>query len=169
MNEVDRRARLATEGFARLIDRRAFLRRSLRAGFAALAATALGTFQPAKMLANADCSCSFPFTRDCASIGIGQYHCPATTAGGCPSGCKVCTTASSCSPCVYSAGHWSSCGCGVGGAGCRECYDCICPSSTSCNSGACGCRGTCRCCNCLTPQDVVEELARIDAASSRAA
>lgn len=156
VNELDERAKLAAEAFARQLDRRRFLKRSSQAIFSLLAAVVLGS--PARdALAAVGCACSYPNGTSCGSRG---YSCPQTPWGGCPTGCSVCTSAGNCSPCIYSAGHWSSCGCGPGGYGCRECYDCICPSGAGC-SKACGCQGSCRCCNCLTPQDVVTELSRV--------
>ncbi len=154
------------ENLARTLDRRRFLRKSFQAGFALLAAAALGTTQIGKIFAAGACTCTFPYSRDCATIGSGQYHCPATTSGGCPSGCSVCTIYSGCDMCTHTSGHWSSCGCGSGGLGCVQCWDCRCPSSGACLYASCGCKSLCRCCNCLTPQDVVAEVQRMESVAS---
>lgn len=160
----DRRTLLALESFARTTDRRAFLRKAFRTGLATLAATAFGSIATAqKVYADATCSCNPPNGLYCSG-------CPSGTGGGCPSTCTVCVFAdcNGQNGCIYTAGHWSSCGCGACGAGCRVCYDCKCPGC----SNTCGCRSDCNCCNCCSPQDIAAEVRRVaaeEAAQQRSA
>jgi hypothetical protein len=145
------------EEFARAVDRRSFLRRVSSWGFAAAVATAWGSLGAAsRVMADSTCSCSFPNNGVwCNSVG---YTCP--YAGGCPSGCETCDNCE-CSDCCYTTGWWYSCGCGSHGMGCHKCYDCKCPTGSSC-ARRCGCRsGQCYCCSCLTPQDIANELAGV--------
>lgn len=154
MGNFDQETRLALEEFARRIDRRGFLKRASMTLFAAAAATALGSLANATRVyaSHAACQCHPP-------NGVYCSGCPSTTEGGCPSGCSVCTSSSGCSlaKCPYSSGNWSSCGCGICGAGCVVCYDCKCPGC----SNICGCVSTCLCCNCCGPQAIAEEMERI--------
>lgn len=157
------------EGLARRLDRRTFLDRALRTGFALAAGLALGTTQIVEVLAaNGNCkACSFPQGRGCGSLG---YSCP--TALKCPTGCKYCTSTAGCSSygCIYSSGHWTVTGCGYCGQGSIQCSDCVCPSTQSCSSSnVCGCRSGCVCCNCCSPQDVAAEMQRLAFENAREA
>ncbi len=166
MNQTDRTGRydrggILLERFARRLDRRTFLDRALRAGFALAAGLALGTTQVVEVLAaNGNCKpCTWPQGRPCSTLG---YTCP--TAKTCPPGCKFCKSTDGCSGfgCVYSAGAWTVTGCGICGDGTRLCSDCVCPSTQSCtSSNVCGCRSGCTCCNCCGPQDVAAEMQRL--------
>lgn len=153
------RIKLGIEQFARVIDRRSFLRRTFRVAFAGALGAALGSLDVARLYANnQNCkACDFPPVGpggvSCTSLG---YTCPG--AGGCPSGCKVCKASGTCpSNCGYPSGMWWVFGCGPGGMGAVQCYDCQCPSSSTGCNGLCGCRSNCICCSCTTPQ----ELARV--------
>lgn len=153
--------RMALEGLARNIDRRSFLRRAMRVGFASAVAAAAGSLGMVGQVLAVCGACTFPFGRSCGSLG---YGCPG--AGGCPSGCQICQTAQCPTYCGYASGWWYSCGCGTCGLGCHKCYDCTCPAGAQGCNGACGCRSTqCYCCQCCTPQDIQRELGRISAAA----
>lgn len=161
--------RRSLESFARSVDRRTFLRRAMQVGFAGAVGAAAGSVGAVeRVLAVGACECDFPPVgpggSSCTSLG---YTCPA--AGGCPDRCKICLwPGGTCSAnCGYDDGWWYSCGCGSHGLGCHKCYDCQCPStSTGCN-GLCGCRSvTCYCCQCLTPQDMANEISRLAALPS---
>lgn len=164
----DRGSRILEE-LARKLDRRVFLDRSLRAGFAIVASMAFGSTQVMHALAvNGNCKpCTYPFSRACGSLG---YPCP--TSHSCPSGCKYCRKSDGCigQGCIYNSGHWTVTGCGSCGYGTRQCSDCVCPSSQSCNDdNVCGCRSGCACCNCCSPLDVVNEMRRRQAIDDKAA
>ena len=163
---TDERSRILLEGLARQLDRRAFLDRALRTGFALAAGLALGTTQVVEVLAaNGNCkACTYPYGRTCNHLG---YPCPSSFS--CPSGCKACKSTDGCDGygCIYSAGYWLVTGCGVCGVGTRRCSDCVCPSTVPClATTVCGCRSGCNCCNCCSPQDVAREMKRV--ASERA-
>ena len=155
MDAQQDRTRLALEGFARAIDRRAFLRRTLQVAFATLVASAAGSLGSVQTVLAATCTCSPPRGVYCGSMG---YTCQ-SGGNACPSACSICTTSSGCGPCIYTSGSWYSCGCGLCGMGCRKCTDCMCPSGSGC-SNTCGCAGPIQCLECCGPQDMVEELNR---------
>jgi len=150
MSEIDDGVERSLERFARLVDRRTLLRRAFQTGFATLTVMVFGSVALGqKAYADSTCSCSFFNT--CST-------CPTGTGGGCPSGaCSVCT-GDQCIGCGHASGHWSSCGCGTCGFGCRECWDCKC--GPNCQI-VCGCRSDCSCCGCCSPADIAAELARV--------
>lgn len=160
---ADEGLRIAIESLARAVDRRAFLRRALRVAMAGAIGTAVGSFDLARTYANnLNCkACDYPpFGPGGVSCSTLGYGCPAQ--GGCPSGCKVCTSSGSCSSeCGYSDGNWWVFECGPNEMGAKQCYDCQCPSSSTGCNGLCGCRSACFCCNCTTPLELAHELMRL--------
>jgi hypothetical protein len=156
LDELDEQIRRASEQFARLTNRRRFLRGALETGFAIYAGIALGSLRSAIAIA-ADGGC-----KQCNPLqGTYCAGCPSTIGPGCPSGCSVCKncgcTINGQHHCCYTTGYWSVTGCGTCGNGTRYCTDCKCPD---CNGG-CTCRGGCYCCGCCSPQDVAVELGRL--------
>ena len=152
---LDERIRWAVESLSRTLDRRRFLSRSMRTGFALFAGAALGSVQAIRAIAaNGGCKpCTYIRGHTCNYYG---YPCPSTQNPTCPSGCSVCT--SGCSGwCGYASGWWTVTGCGTCGNGTVECIDCKCPDCAH----ACTCRTNCYCCNCCSPQDIIEELHRL--------
>lgn len=138
----DRTVSLWGEGLARRIDRRAFLRRSLRALGIATAGATVGTFfNPSAALA--ECSCN----------GGSQLCGPQFPTGkqGCPTGCTVCRDGD-CGACAYISGWWRCCSncCGTYGHGYKLCYDCKCPNCTN----WCVQKSGCLCAQCTSPADV---------------
>ena len=139
------------EDNVRRIGRRSVLLNGLKAATAVVAGVTVGSW-PSQALAHPEHTyCHYPGAGHCSNLG---KSCP--SAGGCPSGCYVCTTSSGCGGCIYSSGYWStrSGSCGPGGYGYYLCYDC---RGTSCNN-VCGDRSTCKCANCRTAADVKTDM-----------
>lgn len=153
--ELDDQLRLGIERFARRMNRRHFVTRTLRTGFAVLTSVVLGSVVAGQQAFAAGCTCTLPGGNACSG-------CQGGTFGGCPSGCSTCSSNDGCgnpNPCPHLTGHWSSCGCGTCGGGCVECWDCECPDC----GHLCGCKSACNCCNCCSPADIALEMRRIAA------
>jgi hypothetical protein len=160
--------RLQLESLARVVDRRLFLKRVFRVGMAGALGMALGSIDLARTYANMqNCKgCDYPpVGPGGVSCGSKGYTCP--SAGGCPSGCKVCKYPGGTCPssCGYDDGNWWVWGCGPTGMGAVICYDCQCPSTSTYCNGLCGCRSSCICCHCTTPQELAQEVLRVSAAA----
>ena len=144
------------EVMADALSRRKVLARAVR-GTAVLASgvVAGNLVSPTRAFA-LTCDCSPPRTLYCASIG---KTCPSN---GCPSGCYVCTTASGCTPCIYSNGSWVACtGFGTCGNGYKVCYDCRCVTCSS----TCGCLSAVLCAGCCSPAEMKASMAADDRAA----
>jgi hypothetical protein len=140
------------EDASRRIGRRKVLLNSLKAAAVTIAGVTVGVMPGGRALAHPEHSyCHYPGAGHCSVLG---RSCP--SAGGCPSGCYVCTKPSGCGGCIYSSGYWAtrSGSCGSQGYGYYLCYDCRC---TSCSS-VCGCRSACKCGGCRTPADVRQDM-----------
>lgn len=159
MTDLEKTTRLGLEEFARSTNRRHFLTRTMRAGFAVLASVTFGSIATAqRVYADSSCSCTLPAQTVCSGCLTGSF-------GGCPTNCSECSSTDGCgSPCAHLTGHWSSCGCGTCGAGCRECWDCECPDC----GHLCGCVSACNCCSCCSPADMAAELRRLAAEAGNA-
>jgi hypothetical protein len=149
--KADRKVAHWLEDTSRRLGRRRMLSTGLKGVAAAVAGLTVGSLQSREALAHPGHPyCHFPGHGHCGNLG---YGCP--SAGGCPSGCAVCTTASGCAGCIYSSGYWASApACGICRFGYYLCYDCRC---TSCNR-VCGCRSSCRCSRCCAPAEVRRDL-----------
>jgi hypothetical protein len=157
MSKLEDSVRLDLEMLSRTVKRRVVLDRSIRTAFAVISSVALGSIATGQqVLADSNCACTFPGQLVCS-------NCPTGTVGGCPQGCTECSKNDCGPPCIHLVSHWSSCGCGTCGNGCRECWDCACPDCFH----ECGCRADCVCCNCCSPQDIATELRRLAGTSQK--
>jgi hypothetical protein len=131
---LEQRIRIISEGLARSIDRRAFLRRTGSAVASGMAALALGsvlTNNPSKANAGAlvpsppSCSPPGPYcnVNGVATDGCRGGHCYQHKSGGTTYACQVYYTyyQQGCWTTYVSGGYWTCCDCQCGGGGTCGC------------------------------------------------
>jgi hypothetical protein len=166
--KVDIGVASVAERVVRKMTRREVVLRGVVGAGATLAALTVGV-RPSKAV-----TCVCGPTYNCSHWG---WSC---RSAGCPSGMFACQNISSnsCSCinggkntqgycCLYPSGNWIACSgicCGNGGCnGYRICYDC---QGNGCDKW-CTCLSDVQCCECATPQDVHNEMIRLEQARAQ--